>query len=140
MKFAHYLLAVVVFCASTTQVCLARAPRHAAKAADVPEDIYVSLADFNMAIDRAIAAEREAQAKSARTLDLAIWALRGNQCWLGTTIERGFGEFVACYVPRPYAAAETVPGSNDTDPEHCLRKAREWFESRAGQQQEGGRP
>ena len=58
-------------------------------------------------------------------LDLALWALRGNVCWLGLSVERGPAEFVAVYNPSPYGSPQVAEGTHSLDPWECLRLARE---------------
>lgn len=84
---------------------------------------------LNIVLSRTVDGLREQHRILEQKLELLEWALHGNQCWIGTTIIPGENraEYVACYQPRPYAAPETVPGSQDTDSYHCLRKARQWL-------------
>ena len=70
---------------------------------------------------------------SALRSDLANarWALLGNRCWIGLTVERhpDKAEYVAIYLPKPYAAPEIIPESYSDDFFDALAKGREWIET-----------
>lgn len=71
---------------------------------------------------------REAIEELWEQRDLALWALRGNLAWLGSTIQRGPAEIVAIAQIGPYSAPEIVPGTHSQDPWECLRIAKQLLE------------
>lgn len=66
----------------------------------------------------------------AEKLELALWALHGNQYWLGSTIDphRQRGMYVAIYQPGPYSGPEPVQGTVSDDPWECMKLARLHFD------------
>jgi hypothetical protein len=63
-------------------------------------------------------------------VELALWALRGGICWLGSSIRRGPAEFAAIAQLGPYGAPEIVEGTFHSDPWECLKLARVELEKR----------
>ena len=61
----------------------------------------------------------------------ARWALLGNRCWVGTTIKRrpNKAEYVAIYLPKPYAAPEIIPESYSDDFSDALAKGKKWIDA-----------
>lgn len=65
-------------------------------------------------------------------VELALWALTNGPVWLGRSVKRTTeAEYVAVYIPRPYAAPETIETSYHADPWECLHLARQYFASDA---------
>jgi hypothetical protein len=78
----------------------------------------------------------------AEKIAVAEWALHGNRCWIGLSVERHLGraEYVAVYQPGPYSAPAVVPNSHSDGFFESLRIGKEWLEAKESQANtEGGK-